>query len=282
MTTFDGIPTLRWSPWIACLLLTVSAGAEKDPVASGEGWVERFKNTGVLAGWTGANQAGKVTESTAWDHDGNGRSLMCLMKRDETDTPSGGCHAEMHLDTFPDGKPVGQNPGFSLFTSHWVKFDVNCSGLDVGFWQLKNSKGPEKWKYLAALWRESSGGGDDIVFEVNPAGVDYNIHARLSRDGIAPMKPGSWHHVEVAGCYTEDKNSWVRVRINGKPVTWYADKEGKKPIGTIWRGQALPVLKNAGWQFQVGAYGFFKKDGVTQGTAWIDRVLVKTPLVRQK
>jgi hypothetical protein len=117
---------------------------------------------------------------------------------------------------------------------------------------------------------------------VNPAGVDYNIHARLSRDGIAPMKPGSWHHVEVAGCYTEDKNSWVRVRINGKPVTWYADKEGKKPIGTIWRGQALPVLKNAGWQFQVGAYGFFKKDGVTQGTAWIDRVLVKTPLVRQK
>ncbi|MEY3894979.1 MAG: hypothetical protein RLZZ214_498 [Verrucomicrobiota bacterium] len=250
------------------------AGAER--IAGPSGRVERFRNAGVLAGWTGANQREKITESTAEDHDGNGRSLLCLMKKDEADTPKGGCHAEMHLSEFPDGTPLATGSDFKLFTSHWFKFDEDCRKIDIGIWQLKNHKGPEQWKYLVALWLESRGSGDELLFEVNPDGVDYNIYAKLSRDGLEPLKPGVWHHLEIVGHYNSNKQSWAAVRLNGKTLTWYADREGTQPIGMTWRGKALPAIANAGWQFQVGAYGFFNKRGPQQGRLWIDDIRVGT------
>jgi hypothetical protein len=134
----------------------------------------------------------------------------------------------------------------------------------------------ERWQYLVALWLESRGDGDELLFEVNPDGVDYNIHAKLSRDGMEPLKPGVWHHLEVAGHYTHGKESWAAVRLNGTTLTWYADREGKTLIGKTWRGKALPPIKDAGWQFQVGAYGFFNKQGPPQGRFWIDDIRVDT------
>lgn len=253
-----------------------AAAVGSELFAKKSGRVERFRNAGVLAGWTGANQREKVTESTDEDHDGNGRSLLCLMKKDEPDTPKGGCHAEMHLRKFPDGTPLATGSEFKLFTSHWFKFDEDCRKVDVGLWQLKNHEGPEKWKYLVALWMESRGGGDELLFEVNPDGVDYNIYAKLSRDGLEPLKPGVWHHLEILGYYTSNDESWAAVRLNGKTLTWYADREGKKHIGMTWRGRALPSIENAEWQFQVGAYGFFNKQGPQQGRLWIDDIRVGT------
>ncbi len=260
----------------AVSLLVLAARAEPDIFATYSNRVVRFENGGVLAGWTGANQKSKVTEATGEDHGGNGRSLLCLMNRHETDTSHGGCHAEVHLSRFADGTPLGFSPQFTVFTSHWVKFDTNCAALDVGFWQLKNHEGPQQWRYLAALWREARGGGDEIIFEVNPAGPDYNIYARLSRDGVPLLAPGRWNHVEVAGCYTTNATGWVQVRINGKLVTWYADRAGRQRIGTVWRGAALPDLAGAGWQFQVGGYGFFHRPGVEQGKVWVDDIRVET------
>jgi hypothetical protein len=253
-----------------------AASSVAAPSAGQAGRVERFRNAGVLTGWTGANQREKITESTAEDHDGTGRSLLCLMKKDEPDTPKGGCHAELHLRSFPDGTPLATGSDFKLFTSHWFKFDEDCRKIDVGIWQLKNHEGPERWQYLVALWLESRGDGDELLFEVNPDGVDYNIHAKLSRDGMEPLKPGVWHHLEVAGHYTHGKESWAAVRLNGTTLTWYADREGKTLIGKTWRGKALPPIKDAGWQFQVGAYGFFNKQGPPQGRFWIDDIRVDT------
>ena len=260
------------------LLLVPSAvrAAEPDLFAQHTNRVVRFENHGTLAGWRGANVAAKVTESTTEDHDGNGRSLRCDMVRAEPDTPRGGCHAEMHLDVFPDGAPLGRNPGFTLFTSHWIKFDTNCTEMDIGFWQLKNHEGPKRWQYLVALWREARGEGDEIVFETNVEGPDFNLYGRLTRDGAAPLVPGRWHQVEVAGHFTSSTNGWVQVRLNGTPMTWYRDRDRRERVGTVVRGASLPDLNGAGWQFQAGGYGFFKRQPVPAGTVWADHFRIET------
>ena len=128
-----------------------------------------FENSGTRAGFTGANQSDKVTETTDQDHDGNGRSLRCYMNRSEPDVP-GGCHAEAHLSRLADGQPFGDHPGFTRVTSHWARFDPRCDEAAVGFWQLKNHGGPDRWRHLVALWRAVQPDHVLVTLQVNPAG----------------------------------------------------------------------------------------------------------------
>lgn len=232
----------------------------------------RFQNRGLLAGFTGANQKSKVSETTAQDHDGNGRSLQCLMLRAEPDTPNHGCHAEAHLASFPDGSPLGRYPGFEATTIYQVRFDKNCEAASVGFFQYKNHAGPDRWKHLVAIWRVSGKNGTEIHFQVNPKGTNEYRYARLSADNGTSLVAERWHQIKVTGNFTHDDSGWVEVFINGKAVEWFLDPEWRHPAGKRIRLACLPDLPGSAWQLQLGGYGFFKDRSTARATVFIDEV----------
>lgn len=234
----------------------------------------RFHNRGVLAGFTGANQKSKVSESTVQDHDGNGRSLECLMLRAEPDTPNHGCHAEVHLAAFPDGGPLARHPEFDATTIYQVRFDRNCDTASVGFFQYKNHEGPDRWKHLVAVWRMPGKNGSEIHFQVNPKGASEYCYARLSADDGTALVAERWHQIKVTGNFTCDDTGWVEVFINGKAVEWHHDPEWRRPAGTRIRLACLPDLPGSGWQLQLGGYGFFKDRSTARATVFIDGVEV--------
>lgn len=236
-----------------------------------------FTNHGVLEGFTGANQISKVTETRELDHDGNGTSLRCLMLRDAPDTPSGGCHAEAHLNRFPSGEPIGKQPGFEASTTYWVRFDPACNAASVAFFQYKNFKGPKQWDHLVALWRKPGSNGTEIMFQVNFTGENRLVHARLSNADGTALAPDRWHEIRVVGNFTKEPSGWAEVFINGKTVEWYRDPAFKNLIGKKIVGQNLPDLPGAEWQLQLGGYGYFKDKDTRQAVVHVDDIRVTRP-----
>lgn len=234
-----------------------------------------FRNSGTLAGFTGANQKAKVTEAREQDADGNGTSLKCLMVRKEADTPTGGCHAEAHLSRLADGSRLGAHPGFESATEYRVRFDTNCNAAAVGFFQYKNCGGPERWKYLLALWRSSGKNGSELLFQVNPSGKSVHRYARLPPE--AALVADRWHTVRVTGRFTCDATAWCEVTINGLPVEWFADPEHRQPLGARLAGPFLPELPGSEWQLQLGGYGFFKDRHTPSAVVFVDSVTVTRP-----
>lgn len=236
-----------------------------------------FENAGVLAGFTGGNQRAKVSETREHDLDGNGTSLKCLMIPGEPDTPKGGCHAEVHLERFPDGSFLGRHPGFNGTTVYHVRFDRNCERASVGFYQYKNSGGPKRWDYLVALWRMPGKNGGEIHFQVNPSGKSEYRYAALSATSGTALVPDRWHEVHVTGNFSSDTNGWAEIHINGQPVEWFYDRARKQPAGSRIVGKLLPALPGAEWQLQLGGYGFFKSRRDPPATVFIDDVKVWRP-----
>jgi len=251
----------------ACLILWVAP--DVSPASPPE-----FVNKGILAGFTGANQKSKVTESGGQDQDGNGSSLQCTMLRDEPDVPNGGCHAEAHLSRFPTGEPVGTHPGFRGTTTYQVRFDAACDAASVGFFQYKNFKGPRQWNHLVAIWRLPGRNGCGILFQTNPSGENRYFHARLSEAEGTALVAGRWHEVRVKGHFTSDETGWVEVAINGHAVEWHQDAEFKNLIGKRISGNALPDLPGSEWQLQLGGYGFFKDRDTKRATVHVDAIRV--------
>lgn len=236
-----------------------------------------FVNHGVLAGFTGANQRSKISESHEQDFDGNGTSLKCLMIPTEPDTPSGGCHAEAHLARLPDGTSFGRYPGFSCTTVYRVRFDQNCERASVGFFQYKNSEGPDQWKYLVALWRMPGKNGEEIHFQVNPTGKSEYHYAALSTTNGTALVADRWHEVRVTGNFASDASGWAEISINGQKVEWYHDRARKQPAGPRITGAFLPPLPGAEWQLQLGGYGFFKSRRERPANVFIDDIKVLKP-----
>jgi hypothetical protein len=230
-----------------------------------------FHNRGTLDGFTGGNQRTKLSVSTAQDADGNGTSILCLMLRAEPDVP-GGCHAETHLARLPDGSRLGAHPGFASTTVYRVYFDPDCNAASVGFFQYKNNEGPERWKYLVAMWRMPFTDGSEIHFQVNPNGRSAYHYAAL--DGATRLTAGRWHEVRVTGHFTKDRDGWAEISINGQPVTWFRDQARKQPVGHRITGAFLPDLPKSEWQLQLGGYGFFKDRDTRQAIVFIDDVWV--------
>ena len=252
---------------IGCLL-TACAAAAGPPT---------FVNHGTLEGFTGANQRTKVTETTLQDHGSNGTSLQCLMLRDEPDVPTGGCHAEAHLNRFPTGEPLGKYPGFEATTRYQVKFDQACNAATVGFFQIKNCGGPQRWDYLIAMWRSAGQNGSDITFQVNPDRKNHIVHARLDSAKGTALVADRWHEIVVKGNFTKDPNGWVEVIINGQPVEWYADAALKQRIGTRITGVNLPDLPGSEWQLQLGGYAFFKDKTTRRASVFVDDITATRP-----
>jgi hypothetical protein len=253
------------------LSLLLAAGLGCGPVFAE---APRFQNLGVLAGFTGANQKAKVSESTVHDHDGNGRSLQCLMLRAEPDTPNQGCHAEAHLATFLGGEPLAGHPGFDATTIYHVWFDKNCDAASVGFFQYKNHEGPDHWKHLVAIWRMPGTKGSEIHFQVNPKGVSEYLYAGLSPEVGTALLAERWHQIKVTGKFTRYDSGWVEVFINGKAIEWYHDRERRSPASTRIRQACLPDLPGSKWQLQLGGYGFFKDRSTTRATVFVDDIQV--------
>lgn len=231
-----------------------------------------FRNCGTLAGFTGANQKAKVAETREQDSDGNGTSLKCLMVRNEADTPTGGCHAEAHLSRFADGSRLGAHPGFESATEYRVRFDTNCNAAAVGFFQYKNCGGPDRWKYLVALWRSSGKNGSEILFQANPSGKSAHRYAKLAPQQALVAE--RWHTVRVEGRFTCDATAWCEVTVNGLQVEWFADPERRQPLGARLTGPFLPDLPGSEWQLQLGGYGFFKDRHTQAATVFVDAVAV--------
>jgi hypothetical protein len=259
-------PALKFSIHLPCVIgLTIGLVSAASPI---------FKNEGTLEGFSGANQKKKITETRMQDHDGNGTSLQCLMLRAEPDTPTGGCHAEVHLNRFPTGEPIGKHPGFLATTSYRVKFDANCNAAAVAFFQYKNWRGPKQWHHLVAMWRESGMNGEEIIFQVNPMGGDRLLHARLTKEGGTVLVADRWHEIRVRGHFTNDPSGWVEVSINGRLIEWYKDTKFQQPIGKRITGKLLPDLPGSEWQLQLGAYGFFKDKSTVKATVHVDDIQV--------
>lgn len=233
-----------------------------------------FHNRGTLDGFTGGNQRAKLSVSTEHDADGNGSSIRCLMLRAEPDVPNG-CHAEAHLHRFPDGSLLGAHPGFASTTTYQIYFDKDCDAASVGFFQYKNSEGPDRWKYLVALWRTPFSGGSEIQFQVNPTGRSEHHYASLTN--AARLTAGRWHEVKVSGHFGNRNGGWVEITINGVPVRWFRDKERKQPVGHRITGAFLPDLSQSEWQLQLGGYGFFKDLETQQAVVFIDNIKVERP-----
>lgn len=236
-----------------------------------------FINHGVLAGFTGGNQRSKISESREQDFDGNGTSLKCSMIPTQPDTPTGGCHAEVHLARYPDGSLLGQHPGFSSTTVYHVRFDKICDRASVGFFQYKNCAGPEQWKYLVALWRMPGQNGEEIHFQVNPTGKSVYHYAALSATNGTALVADRWHEVRVTGNFASDSSGWAEVFINGQRVEWYYDRARKQPAGTRITGALLPDLPGSGWQLQLGGYGFFQSRRDQLATVFLDDIKVLKP-----
>lgn len=248
------------------LLLVGSAAFGAEPPS--------FHNHGVLAGFTGGNQRSKITETSEQDCDGNGTSLKCLMIRREPDTPTGGCHAEAHLSRYSAGAPLGRHPGFSSTTVYHVRFDSACDAASVGFFQYKNCEGPERWKYLVAMWRTPGRSGEEIHFQVNPTGRSEHHYAHLSPTNNTALTVDRWHEIRVAGRFANDASGWAEISINGKLVAWFRDRERTQPVGTRITGTFLPQLPGSEWQLQLGGYGFFKDRSTRQATVFVDDIEV--------
>lgn len=234
----------------------------------------QFHNRGTLDGFTGANQRAKVKESHAQDHDGNGRSLACLMLRAEPDTPNKGCHAEVHLARFTDGTRLGLHTGFEATTVYQVHFDKNCDAASVGFFQYKNHAGPGLWNHLVALWRMPDKQGSEIHFQVNPTGKSQYHYASLSANDGTALVAERWHEIKVTGHFTRVDSGWVEISINGRLVEWFHDRARTQPAGTRIRGKLLPDLPGTEWQLQLGGYGFFKDERTEEATVFIDDIRV--------
>lgn len=192
----------------------------------------------------------------------------------EPDTPNGGCHAEVHLEHFPNGSFLGRNPGFSATTVYRVRFDPHCEQASVGFFQYKNCGGPDRWKYLLAIWRMPGKNGREIHFQVNPSGQSEYRYAALTMTNGTALVPDRWHEVRVTGNFSSDTNGWVEISINGQPVEWSYDRAHKKPAGPRITGKLLPALPGAEWQLQLGGYGFFKSRRESAAAVFIDDVKV--------
>ena len=102
------------------------------------------------------------------------------------------------------------------------------------------------------------------------------MYAQLPRRGPGAFDTGRWHHIEVAGRFTCDPAGWIEARLNGESLVWHQDKECTRPIGTVWRGAALPDRPGSRWQWQIGGYGFFKGPAAPDATVWIDQFRVET------
>lgn len=179
------------------------------------------------------------------------------------------------MHRFPDKSILGTFPCFDATTTYRVMFDTNCNAATVGFFQYKNCDGPERWRYLVALWRSAGDdNGERLMFQVNPTGTNLHYYAKLSREEGMRLAAGQWHTISVTGRFSAHDDGWAEVRINGKPVTWFRDAACKEPVGQRLRGVFLAPVPKAEWQLQLGGYGFFKQPKAEQATVYLDDIQV--------
>lgn len=260
--------------WFAGLLIAFAFPAwAADNIPPARPPTVEFTNRGDLAGFTGANQRGKICVVT---NELGRMNLRCDMIRSEPDTPKGGCHAEVHLAKFPDGKLFGPFPGFRRIVSYRVKFDTNCDAADVAFFQVKNNEGRAQWDYLVALWRQSGKHGDQILLQSNPFGVSRLLHGWLSQDGLPPLDAGRWHDVRITGYFSTGAKGWLTVNFDGRDVTWYLDGNCTKKLGVVVPGPMLANLPDSQWQLQLGGYAYFKQSGAPAASDFISDIRVES------
>ena len=263
---------------ICCLALLVSLSAR--PATAGEVMplitrrVVEFVNPGNLAGFTGANQRRKVTVIT---NELGQANLRCEMIRSESDTATGGCHAEAHLARFPDGQRFGPFPGFRRIIRYGVKFDANCESANVAFFQIKNNQGANQWDHLVALWRPGGRQGDRIMLQSNPFGAPSRLlYAWPSHDGVTPLLSGRWHAIRVTGYFTTSTNGWLTVNCDGRDVTWYEDRDCTRKVGVLVRGPVLAEIPDSQWQLQLGGYAYFNRQGAARAYDFIHDISVES------
>lgn len=230
-----------------------------------------FTNCGNLFGFTGANQRVKVGVYT-----NEGVAIRCVMTRNQPDTPTGGCHAEVHLAKFPDGHLFGPFPGFKRKVLYRVKFDAACDAADVAFFQVKNNEGLHRWNHLVALWRQARSGGDRLILQVNPQGQSRLMYCQLSQDQLAPLATGRWHDVVVTGYFTKDDDGWFKISLDAHELTWYRDEACTKKVGNLVKGASLADIPDSQWQLQLGGYGYFKDKSTPEAVDYIRDIRVES------